>query len=1274
MAPPNPAGSAEWPLRNRIPACRLGGAADAAAWRLVGGDRTDPVALVAHYGPRRPASTPLVSVRGEAPARRVAGSQMGIAEATATADSAQRMLHHHPCHTPRFECPAVRIDQALISRLVEYRARAAGKRVSSTVPAENPDSQDCLPCATWVMVPSAVDRGAADPNAPTRTVAPCDDEDERTRDSNDLAANTVTNADAAASSEVPAETAPARGPGRPRVPAPLQYRDPDRYEVIAEHGRGGLGRVMRARDRELGRSVAIKELLVATKSSELRFFREALITARLEHPGIVPVHEAGRWPDGTPFYAMKLVAGRPLSAVLDNARTPERRRELLPHVIAVADAVAYAHSKGIIHRDLKPANVIVGEFGETVVIDWGLARQVNETDAPDIPAPALQTSIVSPGLTSAGTIIGTPAYMSPEQARGGPVDEGTDIFAIGAMLYHVVSGQPPASLRNAPLPRDIRAIVEKACAPSRGDRYPTVTALAADLRRAHDGAMVTARRYNILQRALHALSRYRRAASFAALGATVVAATMVVATLKVAHQRDLVISGSRALAQSVSDLKVQRDRQLLARARLESLQDPSQSLATLANYTGDEHLAAAEIRLQARQGGIATEILTAAPFNILTASWTSSGHIDFSTADRRVRRYDLGSRQVSAMIDGMSEYGTFASSGDGTRIAYLDSRHRLKVYSATGTYEVATFPSPNALLSMARDGRWLAALASDGTLRICALENAAATCRIIPHIEMAAISWSGRTVALCRESGEGKLVDTASLVETASWRCPVSFFNSITPARNDAFVVGLDRKLLYLSREARPTELVPQFNSSVRFVSVDGDMVAGADLSGQVRVWMLSTGKVVHSLSVSGDAERSSVSAMALDSASSSIALAQETGEVRLRSLVSRLDQRLLGHRRAPHRLAFSGDGRLLSVSIDAMRIWNMQPLAATTLAMESDAFFHVDYVRPDLVASETRRGRLELVNTSGAERSTYDLGTGGGFGLAVSESGKIAVAGRDGSISVMISSNNIRRLPGHEGIVRHLQFLDADRILSCGADGTVRLWTVSDSSHKVLAEHQDECYRIAISPDRARWAAATYDGYVIRATSFSGEVTRDKISSTRVNSLVYIDGETIAAATNDGHVALIFAHGPLRTMMHRNSAAMVVDYHAQLGIVSAFDDGAVVATHANGLAIQQIFAPIQSTPRALAISPSRGLVAVSYANGTVRVCRTADLAISAVLGHTDIVSGLAFSPDSRNVATAGQDGRLLVVPIDSLLFEPSAGSSTSRTPLFLNLISLARK
>src|SRR5690349_17952606 len=211
----------------------------------------------------------------------------------------------------------------------------------------------------------------------------------------------------------------------------------ERYVELDEIGRGGLGRVARAVDRVLDRTVALKWLLRADAATERRVVGEAMVTARLQHPSIVPVYDAGSGRN-EPYYAMKLVAGKSLAELLAEAATSDARLALLPSVLAVAQAIAYAHSEKVIHRDLKPHNVIVGAFGETVVIDWGLAKQLG---AAEEAAPA--GASVSGDQTVAGDVLGTPAYMAPEQARGEELDERADVFALGAVLYHVLAGRPP---------------------------------------------------------------------------------------------------------------------------------------------------------------------------------------------------------------------------------------------------------------------------------------------------------------------------------------------------------------------------------------------------------------------------------------------------------------------------------------------------------------------------------------------------------------------------------------------------------------------------------------------------------------------------------------------------------------------------------------------------------------------------------------------------------------------------------------------------------------
>ncbi|MEJ7728953.1 MAG: serine/threonine-protein kinase [Polyangiaceae bacterium] len=335
--------------------------------------------------------------------------------------------------------------------------------------------------------------------------------------------------------------------------AALPVRSRARYQLLGEHARGGLGKILKARDKDLGRDLAIKEMREPDSASAARFVREALITARLEHPSIVPVHEAGRWENGEPFYAMKLVSGRTLKEVVQQAKGLTARLALLPSVIAVVDAIAYAHDQGVIHRDLKAANVIVGAFGETVVIDWGLAKDLHRPD--DLLAEAQSPYRVNAEYTIAGAVVGTPAFMPPEQARGDDVDERADVYALGALLYYTLSGKAPhdgassadilARARSSPprplaevapgVPRDLAAIVAKAMASARDDRYQTAQALAGDLKRFQTGQLVSAHQYSLAQRALRWVRKHRGVTVLSAL--FVVVAAMGAALYVLSEQR-----------------------------------------------------------------------------------------------------------------------------------------------------------------------------------------------------------------------------------------------------------------------------------------------------------------------------------------------------------------------------------------------------------------------------------------------------------------------------------------------------------------------------------------------------------------------------------------------------------------------------------------------------------------------------------------------------------------------------------------------------------------
>ncbi|MEM8945500.1 MAG: protein kinase [Planctomycetota bacterium] len=346
-----------------------------------------------------------------------------------------------------------------------------------------------------------------------------------------------------------------------------------RFKILRLHQKGGLGRVSIALDEELNREIALKEILAShadNLENRTRFIREAEITGALQHPGVVPVYSLGKFADGRPYYAMRFIRGMNLQDALqdyhkletDAAEKQLRFRQLLGSFVDVCDAIEYAHSRGVIHRDLKPSNVMLGDYGETLVVDWGLAKSLGdgfETEDSMV-VPVTTSESASSTQTLVGRVVGTPSFMSPEQAAGrldalGPC---SDIYSLGATLYHLATGKVPfqgteevvlANVQtgrfaqprevNPSVPKALASVILKAMSRQSSERYQSARELAEDIERYLAGERVLAYEEPLAARAWRWIGNHKQLvySSAAALAVVLTALTVSVVLLSQANSR-----------------------------------------------------------------------------------------------------------------------------------------------------------------------------------------------------------------------------------------------------------------------------------------------------------------------------------------------------------------------------------------------------------------------------------------------------------------------------------------------------------------------------------------------------------------------------------------------------------------------------------------------------------------------------------------------------------------------------------------------------------------
>ena len=515
-------------------------------------------------------------------------------------------------------------------------------------------------------------------------------------------------------------------PGVPTDLGPPSMPQEWRYTIGAEIARGGMGRVVEATDAVLGRTVALKEALARDPEALRRFERETAITARLEHPSIVPVHDAGISPGGAPFYVMRKISGRPLEELVGRSEALADRLALVPHIVAASHAVAHAHERGIVHRDIKPSNILVGDLGETIVIDWGLAKTIGEAeDARATGAPVIEVDSLR---TRAGIVFGTPGFMAPEQLIGSPADERCDVYALGATLYHLLVRRPPhhaatadammrAAAAGAPqplaelergVPSELITIVDKALAYKARDRYQNARELAADLQRFLTGQLVASHRYSRRERLVRFVRKNRFsvgvtvAATLAlAIGGWLAIGRIVAARDRADAQAKIALAAEKVAEQQREQVTEKNRLLTLSQAHSIEASEPTRAVAMVKPLaTSSRWRAVRAIGAAARARGVAFG-LPASP-HTLELELGATGTLAVAVGDDgAIRLFDLAKR-TSRVVLRAPAVPALAHLAGGDRTLVVASGSALAVVDvATGARHDIPAAAPIAALAVA---------------------------------------------------------------------------------------------------------------------------------------------------------------------------------------------------------------------------------------------------------------------------------------------------------------------------------------------------------------------------------------------------------------------------------------------------------------------------------------------------------------------------------------------------------------------------------------------